>query len=373
MKTVFVTGATGVLGSALIPLYLDEPDTELRLLIRAESPRHLHQRVNELFEFWGLQYDTPLHRRRVVPLRGDVTLPDFGLCASDYRSVAGEVTNIVHAAANVNMKMTESEANRISVDSTNEVLKLAEKARRSGKFEKLDYISTLGIAGKKRGHVPETEDLGPRAFHTAYEASKAKAEEYVTTKMKDGLPVTIHRPSMIVGASSDGKIRQFQVFYYICEFLTGRYSSGFLPDTGSVRIDVIPVDTVARVLKWSSGTTRTTGRILHVCTGHERAPTASLIGEKVRATWFDDARRPAVREIPLPIFRFLASAMSLVSFNRRKNTLENLRLLLAHLDADQGFENHSTLRLLHAAGIELPEIELYLPNVFRYYLSHRKI
>ena len=372
MKDVLVTGATGVLGSALIPLYLDEPDTVLRLLVRAGSAQHLNERVDKLLGFWGPRYNDAPYRNRVIPLRGDVTLPNLGLAAADYQSITAEVTHIVHAAANVNMKMTEAEAKRISVDSTCEVLQLAEQARQSGQLEKLDYVSTLGIAGKRRGRIPEVDDLGPRAFNTTYESSKAEAEEHVLAKMKDGLPITIHRPSMIVGASEDGKIRQFQIFYYICEFLTGKYTSGFLPDTGDTRIDTVPVDFVARVLKWSSGTSLTTGRILHVCAGHEYAVSAKEVAERVRTMWFDACSRPVVRRIPLPVFRCFVSAVLLCRGDRGTKSLQNLKLLLDHLDVNQRFENSATLELLQAGGIKPPAVDSYLPNVLHYYLNHRK-
>ena len=104
MKTVFVTGATGVLGSALIPLYLNDPDTEIRLLIRAGAARGARERLDLLFKFWGPRFDTSPNRDRVVPLQGDVTLPDLGLGARKYRSIAAEVTHIVHAAANVSIR-----------------------------------------------------------------------------------------------------------------------------------------------------------------------------------------------------------------------------------------------------------------------------
>ena len=54
-----------------------------------------------------------------------------------------------------------------------------------------------------------------RTFHNTYEQAKAEAEEYLYPFMADErLPITIHRPSMVVGDSMTGKAISFQVFYH---------------------------------------------------------------------------------------------------------------------------------------------------------------
>ena len=55
--------------------------------------------------------------------------------------------------------------------------------------------------------------------------------------MQAGLPATIHRPSMVVGDSQTGKVIHFQVFYHLCEFLSGRRTLGIVPDTGDAALD----------------------------------------------------------------------------------------------------------------------------------------
>ena len=79
MRRVLITGATGVVGSALTPRFLNEPDCEVWPLIRAESEAHLAERVEALFDFWGQEVHEPTARQRLKPLRGDVSLPRLGL------------------------------------------------------------------------------------------------------------------------------------------------------------------------------------------------------------------------------------------------------------------------------------------------------
>jgi thioester reductase-like protein len=61
------------------------------------------------------------------------------------------------------------------------------------------------------------EDTQPAEdWHNSYEHSKFESEKLVRAS---GLPFTIYRPSIIVGRSTDGRIRKPLAFYYILEFL----------------------------------------------------------------------------------------------------------------------------------------------------------
>ena len=52
MACVLVTGATGVIGSELVPLLLERPDCRVRLILRAKSQDHLRSRLAELAAYW---------------------------------------------------------------------------------------------------------------------------------------------------------------------------------------------------------------------------------------------------------------------------------------------------------------------------------
>jgi nucleoside-diphosphate-sugar epimerase len=53
LNTAFVTGATGAIGSALVPVLLGR-GYRVYLLIRADSLDHLAKRQAELMAFWEL-------------------------------------------------------------------------------------------------------------------------------------------------------------------------------------------------------------------------------------------------------------------------------------------------------------------------------
>ncbi|OQY04292.1 MAG: hypothetical protein B6I20_03220 [Bacteroidetes bacterium 4572_117] len=75
MKKYFITGATGAIGCALIPHLLRFKDVELVLLVCAENPGHLHERLEKIFKFCKFSEDDE-RRLRVRGVIGDVSLPE---------------------------------------------------------------------------------------------------------------------------------------------------------------------------------------------------------------------------------------------------------------------------------------------------------
>src|SRR5262249_35957340 len=226
MKVVFITGSTGVIGSAVTRLFLTEADTRVRLLVRASSPEHLRQRLRTLFEFWGDDETSASMASRVEAFAGDVSRPRLGLDAATYERLTHEVTHVVHSAGNVRLNRPLDEARADAVDPALQIVTLVQACRQQGLPVKLDFVSTVGGAGNVPGVVPETPLDGVRLFRNTYEAAKAEAENLVLAEMGRGLAGTIHRPSMVVGDSRTGAVPQFQVFYHLCEFLSGRKTLG---------------------------------------------------------------------------------------------------------------------------------------------------
>ena len=65
MKHYFVTGATGVVGSSLVPVLLRDPEARLSLLVRAGSADELSGRLEALYKFWGVTPGDTAIRSRV--------------------------------------------------------------------------------------------------------------------------------------------------------------------------------------------------------------------------------------------------------------------------------------------------------------------
>ena len=87
MRDYFITGASGAIGSALVPILLSDASNRVSLLLRARSPTELNERLDSLCSFWQIDARDAALRGRLKGLRGDVTLAAFGLAQEDYREL----------------------------------------------------------------------------------------------------------------------------------------------------------------------------------------------------------------------------------------------------------------------------------------------
>ena len=368
MKTYLVTGATGAIGSALVPILLGDADTRVRLLLRARSPDELDARLESLYAFWQIAPTDRDTRGRVSALRGDVTSPRFGLDDADYRTLCGECTHLVHAAGNVRMNLPIEEARHCSVDSARHLIELAQ---RCVQLEKVDFVSTVGVGGRRSGAVAEDWLLGARDFHNSYEQAKAEAEDVLRAQLAYGLPFTIHRPSMVVGDSTNGRIIHFQIFYHLCEFLSGSRTAGLAPHFGTARLDIVPADYVARIIAWSTTHDAATGRILHACSGPRLALPLAPLRDHVRATFARAGRRlPRETTLPPRVFTALLTAVGIFMPREVRRAIRTLPVFLDYLATEQSFSNEHSQALLATAGLAVPAPETYLDKVLAYYLAN---
>ncbi len=98
-KKYFVTGATGVIGSALIPLLLEDPSCQIWVLIRADSSEHQKKRLEDLITFWGMGPEQSQDARsRIIPLLGDTDKSNFALSEKVYAEIVNQCTHIIHCA-----------------------------------------------------------------------------------------------------------------------------------------------------------------------------------------------------------------------------------------------------------------------------------
>lgn len=364
MSCVLITGATGVIGSELVPLFLESDDCGVRLIIRADSAAHLQQRLGQLFAYWELDPDDPALRSRVEAFCGDVCRPRLGLDDAAYRRLGGEVTHIVHCAGNVKLNQPLDVARASAVDSVRHVVELARACQRHGQFCKLDAISTIGVAGRMQGLIPERPLTEPRQFHNTYEQAKAEAEQLLLRELDQGLPLTIHRPSMVVGDSQTGRVIRFQVFYYLCEFLSGKKTWGIIPDTGEAKLDIIPVDHVARAIHIASGQPDTIGRIFHLCSGPEGAVRLTDLAEGLREiARAQGGKLPRLRWIPRPWFRGLLCLATYLSSGTTYRALRSLPSFLAYLDEAQSFDITRTAHYFSKYGLTVPPADGHLEQL----------
>ena len=368
MNTYFITGATGVLGSAIVRELLKNTSVKLILLIRAKDENTLRQRIEWLCNF--LEIDSFTITGRVDFIRGDTELENLGLSIHELMSLSTSVTHIIHSAASVRMNLPLKQARLAAVAATKNILQLAQLCKQNGILKKIEVVSTVGVGGRWRGPLPERWIAESRVFHNTYEQSKAEAEAVVEHQVMNGLPITVHRPSMIVGDSKTGCTPHFQIFYHLVEFVAGRRTRGFLPNLSHRYVDLIPADFVAQVIVWSSSASQTAGKILHLCAG----PKFAVPLERIRViaqNKFKERSVPVPKGIILPFFLFKAfiKLMALNTSWRKRHSLAILSIFLDYLAENQEFSNADTLNLIKSSGIQVPKMDDFLEPVFNYYLN----
>ena len=370
MTHVFLTGSSGTIGSALVPRLLADPAQQVTLLLRAGRHGDLSARLSGLRADWGLADGDP-RLQRLHTVQGDIAQPQLGLSDAQLAELAQRCTHIIHCAASVKLNMALDEARATAVTPTRSILALARRCATHGQLQKVDLVSTVGVWGRTPGAMPERRLPEVADFHNTYEAAKAEAERVVWAE-GDGLPITVHRPSMVVGDSRDGRVIHFQVFYHLCEFLSGGRTFGIMPTLGHTRLDTVPVDWVADAIAWASAHPQTAGQIFHLCSGPDRAIPITTLQKVVRDTWQLHGRQlPTLRTLDSRWLERLVPVIGALAGARTRRALRGLPPVLAYLAEDQGFSNTDSLRRLQAAGLPLPDVHQYLQPVLQHYLAQQ--
>jgi thioester reductase-like protein len=237
-ESVLVTGATGVVGVEIVAR-----------LARAGRPvLALIHRNQQLTLNNGRRLSTSSapdpQAGAVSCLQGDLTQPGLGLDPADYQRLRSQIGLVVHSAAVVDFGRPRELYETVNVEGTSRVLEFCQDG--PGAPVPLVHVSTAYVAGQRRGAIYERElDEGQR-FANYYEESKFQAEGLVRDAA-GSLPAAIVRPSIVVGASRSGAIRDFKVIYAVLKTLTeGRVRS--IPAHYGATLDLVPIDWVADVV-----------------------------------------------------------------------------------------------------------------------------
>jgi long-chain acyl-CoA synthetase len=268
---VLLTGATGFVGMELLARYLQLTDRRVVVLVRARDDEHARERLRETLRC-ALGSDVPW-AGRVRALAGDITQDGLGLEPEVALQVAGEVSEIVHGAASVSFDLALSRSRAVNVAGTRRMLAFAELCELEGGLRRFTYVSTAYVAGLHRGSFGEDDlDVGQR-FRNPYEQSKFEAELAVR-EHAGRLPITVVRPSIVVGDRHSGWTASFNVLYWPLRALAeGAYP--VLPARRNAPVDVVSVDYVADAIVALAALPEARGATYHLTA----SAGASSIGE----------------------------------------------------------------------------------------------
>jgi nucleoside-diphosphate-sugar epimerase len=202
MKTVYLTGGTGFLGSHFIRNYLSTWDYDVHCFVRGDSDGLCTQRLKQTVLAVNASYPgkTTPNLDGLTAIRSDITLPNLGLSEewldTARRGPAG--STFFHFASSLNFE----EKNKVAIyDHNINGLRHAVDVASVLRCDAFFYISTAYTVGIHEGHVAERLH-SPAAFNNYYEETKCAAEHLITELCgARGLRLTIVRPSVVIGPS----------------------------------------------------------------------------------------------------------------------------------------------------------------------------
>src|SRR6516162_3042279 len=200
-KRVFITGATGFVGSHLAARLLDAGHY-VSALARGSKNVSAETRVKQVLRDVGTS-----RFENLKVFQGDISLPDIGLADSAKKEIATSTEEVWHCAASLSFQQEDrDEIFRMNVDGTRNVLHLLKQTS----TRRIHHVSTAYIAGNRPDTVFETEINVGQTFRNPYEESKCQAEALIAEEQRKGtISVSVYRPSIVIGDSRSGRVTHF--------------------------------------------------------------------------------------------------------------------------------------------------------------------
>ncbi|RZT38613.1 SDR family oxidoreductase [Cupriavidus agavae] len=276
-KNLLITGVTGFVGSVLAATFLSRGISVVALSRRDPDGERTRSAVAAAAAGCDIALDGAMAGR----LR-TIDIGDGGLGRALEGLVIDDIDAVWHCAADMShsgLRLTQAfEAN---VCETTALYRWA--AAHAPRCRRFHYVSTAYTAGMQGGKTEERLHAGQR-LSNAYQVTKWSAEQSLRTQLEScGLPVTLFRPSIVVGHSRTGWTRRNGFgFYMFVEAMEAVRAAGHrsfsydLPE--GVCIDLVAVDQVvgAAVDLTLSASARQDFEVFH-CIGGRRMSSRAML------------------------------------------------------------------------------------------------
>jgi thioester reductase-like protein len=251
-RSVLLTGFPTFTARYLLAKVIEsEPNTVVRCVVRAKHMKEAAAIVEG-------------HRAgaRVQLLEGDICSLDLGLSGREYLDVVNETTDVYHLAAIWHTAATAKELRNVNVVGTQNVLQCVRDIKNLNRY---NHVSTAYVCGNRTGVIMEEEFDEGQTFRNPYEETQFQAERRVRQLLRE-VPITIYRPSLIVGDSKTGQIDDLTGPYYLMKPLVHLPVGVPLPrlGAGEVPLNLVPVDYVVSALHRLSLHPEAVGRTFHL-------------------------------------------------------------------------------------------------------------
>jgi thioester reductase-like protein len=359
---VLLTGATGFLGMELLARYLQRTERRVYLLVRGKSAPAVAARVQWTLDcLFGAGHS---YAERVTAVRGDLTRGGLGLASAQRDALAEGVSEIVHGAASVSFELGLDASREVNVQGTRQMLELAEHCHARGGLRRFSYISTAYVAGEHRGCFSEDDLHVGQSFRNGYEQSKFEAESLVSG-WRSRLPVTVLRPSIVVGERDTGWTSSFNVLYWpLRAFSRGTYAA--LPARRGAPVDVVPVDYVADAIFTLSQLREAEGATFHLTAGQHTSSVGELA--QLASEFFE---RPAPRLIDPSVYRRVVHPLLVRSSRdeRHRRALRRSEVFFPYFQVEARYDDRRCRVALGGSGVSPTPLRTYFDRLVEFALA----
>ena len=200
MENVFITGATGLVGSAILEALVTQSELKIFYLLVRDKEKAKSKLNNILNKANNLG-------KEVCLFEGDIIKENFGFSKEEI-TVLKEIEEVYHIAAIVSLSQNNKESIfKTNVNGTRNLLNIFKE---SEKLKNLFYFSTAYVCGRQNKTIKEEWLSKPIDFRNPYEESKWLAEDLIQQYLRYyKIPITVLRPS-IIGSEDKSKFDELK-------------------------------------------------------------------------------------------------------------------------------------------------------------------
>ena len=349
IERIFLTGATGFLGSHLLYELLTTTPATIYCLVRADNLDAGWERLQEKLKTSGLWSED--FSSRIIPIIGDLGISSFGLSATQYNNLCQEIDVIYHVGVKVHHLLSYALLKNANVLGTEEVLRMASLA----KIKPVHYVSTISVFSNSQSDRPILESATVNHPHLfgGYVQTKWVGEQLVWEAANRGLPVKVYRPSRIGGSSKTG-VYNFDDL--LSRFIKGCIRLKHFPTWEGFEENLIPVDYASKAILFLSQKEDSFGKAFNVI-NPESVPLkdifnwVSSLGYDLEEIDYNHWRAELIEAPDNPLYPYLAKFPESLSGTKEK--IE--------------YDRSNVVEGLKGSSIELPEVNR---DLLKTYLSY---
>ncbi|WOI44119.1 non-ribosomal peptide synthetase [Acidovorax sp. BLS4] len=254
---VFLTGASGFVGSHLLAALLRDTSACVVCHVRAADEAQGRQRLQRAMA--ERQLGAIWDDARIQVVTGDLGAPQLGLDEAAVQRVRDGCDSIYHCAAQVDFLHPYASLKGPNVDSVVTLLEWTSQ----GRPKTLHYVSTLAVIGQNEdgGTVTERSALPSwNGLVDGYSQSKWVADALAREAQARGMPVAIYRLGAVTGDHDHAICNAADLIWRVAHLYADLQS---IPDM-DLPLNMTPVDDVARAILGLAARASSWGQVYHL-------------------------------------------------------------------------------------------------------------